>query len=354
MSWIDFRKLRESLSFEQVLDHYGVELKIGQDKANGFCPLPSHKGERRSPSFSVQLAKGIFQCFGCHAKGNILDFACLMEGKDPRNGADVHEIARELHERFVEGGESDDEERRKPPTRIHRKQRDLNPPKIRSQSSEQKKPSVPVIVNAPLDFELKELDPDHPYLHERGFTPETIEHFGLGFCNRGSFKGRVVIPLHDAQGQFIGYCGRITSDKLISPSCPKYKFPGPREHEGQIHEFHKSVFLYNGHRITSPVDDLIVVEGFPSVWWLWQHGYKNVVSVMGSSCSQEQAGLIANLVNSDGTVLLMPDGNDAGRLCALSALEHLSPQCSVRWLKLQNDEQPTDLGADELAAVLHM
>jgi DNA primase len=42
-----------------------------------------------------------------------------------------------------------------------------------------------VIVNASLDFELKGLDATHPYLLGRGFTPETIKHFGLGFCSRG-------------------------------------------------------------------------------------------------------------------------------------------------------------------------
>jgi len=45
-------------------------------------------------------------------------------------------------------------------------------------------------VNVALDFELRELNREHPYLINRGFTRETIEHFGLGFCSRGLLKNQ--------------------------------------------------------------------------------------------------------------------------------------------------------------------
>lgn len=351
MSWIDFRKLRDSLSFEQILQHYQVHLKIGNGKATGPCPLPGHQGEKRSASFSAQLDKGLFQCFSCHAKGNVLDFACLMEGKNPRVGADIHDVALKLQKQFL-GDNGNLHARREPPRQQSPRQPELYPQKALPASTATAKPSLPVVVNAPLDFELKELDPEHPYLKERGFNSETIEHFGLGYCNRGSFKGRVVIPLHDAEARFIGYAGRIMDDKLISDRCPKYKFPSPREHEGKIHKLHKTLFLYNGHRITEAVDDLIVVEGFPSVWWLWQNGYPNAVSVMGSSCSIEQATLIAKLVKPDGRVWVFSDGDEGGKqLC-----QSISPPvASERWLRVirfADGKQPTDLTVQELAATL--
>jgi len=65
-----------------------------------------------------------------------------------------------------------------------------------------RKPDV-AIVNPPLDFELKGLDAEHPYLTCRGFAPETIGHFGLGVCLRGLLKGRVAVPLHDNAGRLI-------------------------------------------------------------------------------------------------------------------------------------------------------
>lgn len=78
-----------------------------------------------------------------------------------------------------------------------------------------------VIVNARLDFELKSMDYNHPYLKHRGFSECIIKAFGLGYCNRGLMKGRVAIPLHDAFGSLIGYAGRIVDDSVINETTPR-------------------------------------------------------------------------------------------------------------------------------------
>jgi len=316
--WVDFKELRASLQFPAVLEHYHVRLNMKGERATGYCPLPTHQGKRRSPSFSVHLDRGIWQCFGCHAKGNVLDFCARMEGFNPDHSHELRKAALKIREIFfLKGFNSGDRKR--------------------------------VIVNEPIDFELKTLDPDHPYLKERGFTNETIRHFGLGFCNRGMLKGRVAIPLHDPKGRLVGYAGRLTKDDEITDRDPKYLFPGTREKDSVTLEFRKSLLLYNSHRITAPVDHLCVVEGFPSTWWLWQAEYRNAVALMGSSCSDEQGKLIVDLVKPDGKVWLMPDGNEAGRLCALSTLERISPHRFVRWIRISADRQPTDCPADEIA-----
>ena len=99
-TWIDFKELRSKLDFEQVLRHYKVEVKRKGNQHHGFCPLPNHNGKKNSPSFSAQLEKGIFQCFGCGAKGNVLEFAALMEKADPKDGTALHKVAMELQKRF--------------------------------------------------------------------------------------------------------------------------------------------------------------------------------------------------------------------------------------------------------------
>src|ERR1041385_2156258 len=99
-NWIDYKALRAALDFGQVLEHFNVEVKRKGSQHHGFCPLPNHNGKRNSPSFSANLEKGIFQCFGCGAKGNVLDFACLMSNGDPKDGTALLKIARELQQRF--------------------------------------------------------------------------------------------------------------------------------------------------------------------------------------------------------------------------------------------------------------
>jgi DNA primase len=328
--WIDFKQLRANLKFAEVLDHYKVKLTIKGDRATGFCPLPTHQGQHKSPSFSVSLERGIWQCFGCHAKGNVLDFACRMEGFNPDDPKALRQAALKIRDIFqIDAGS-------RPPER--------------SASSPSSKN---VLVNAPIDFELRTLDPDHPYLKERGFTAETIRHFGLGYCNRGMLKGRVAIPLHNPQGQLVGYAGRLTKDAEISETNPKYLFPGTREKDGVTLEFRKSHLLYNAHRINGPVDHLFVVEGFPAAWALWQAEYRTVTALMGAHCSEEQAKLIVELTKTDGKVWLIPDGDDAGYRCAKSVLEQVAPHRFCRWMCLGKDLQPTDFPADELVTLLN-
>src|SRR5947209_14225910 len=91
--WINFKELREKLDFERILRHYKVEVKRKGIQHQGFCPLPNHNGKRNSPSFSANLERGIFQCFGCGAKGNLLEFAAMMENVDPRDGTAFRPLA---------------------------------------------------------------------------------------------------------------------------------------------------------------------------------------------------------------------------------------------------------------------
>ncbi len=328
--WIDFKALRQQLDFAKILVHYGVKLNVKGEQHHGFCPLPNHQGERRSPSFSANLTKGIFQCFGCGAKGNILDFAVLMEKLDPEHGEDLRTVALKLQKQFGLQQAGATTKPQKPTPADDR----------------------PRVVNAPLDFELKRLDSRHPYLLGRSFTPDTIAQFGLGFCSRGMLAGRVAIPLHDATGQLVGYAGRLVDDAQVNEDNPKYLFPGTRERDGVVHEFRKTLFVYNGWRIAKPVDDLVVVEGFPSVWWLSQLGFPHVVALMGADCSPTQAGNIVSAVKSRGRVWLMPDGNEAGIRCAQGTLAQVAPHRFVRWVKLDDNSQPTDFDHEELALLL--
>jgi DNA primase len=336
--WINFKELRERLNPQEVLAYYKINVRVKGDQAQGFCPLPGHnkhEGKRRSPSFCVNLKRGIFQCFSCGQSGNLIDLAVLLEGFDPRQSADVRKVAVHLDERYPAPGTA------KTAAPSRRPERNT-PPAM---------PSQQVIVNARLDFELKHLDPKHPYLASRGFSPETIEHFGLGYCGKGMMSERIAIPLHDASGNLIGYAGRLVDDTKVSEEKPKYLFPGTRERGNTLHEFHKSDFLYNGHEITLPVDDLIVVEGFASVWWLWQHGHTDVVGLMGSSVSDRQVDRIDELLKPDGQLWILADADAAGERCAHELFSRLAPRHFVRWPKL-NRGQPTDVTGADLTVLL--
>jgi DNA primase len=77
---VNFDGLKARADFRQVLSHYGLR-PVGQgDQVKVLCPF--HDDER--PSCSVNLADGVFHCFGgsCQAKGNVLEFVHRMETRD--------------------------------------------------------------------------------------------------------------------------------------------------------------------------------------------------------------------------------------------------------------------------------
>jgi DNA primase len=340
--WVNYKSLREELSSIEVLHHYRVELKERGEQWQGFCPLPTHEGKRRSPSFSANVGRGIWQCFGCGAKGNMIEFAARMEGLNPDNPGDFRKAALLLQKTFV-GKDGGKREKLKAVTEEATRER---------RGQEDHDEGIPgAVVNAPLDFELQRLEYDHPYLRERGFTDETIETFGLGYCHRGLMKGRIAIPLHDMEGALVGYAGRIVDEEAIGKDTPRYLFPGSRDRNGTRHEFRKSAFLYNGFRVGNP-SQLVIVESFTAVWWLTQAGITNVVALMGASCSETQAGLLRDLVPEDGSIWLFPDGDKAGERMAEETLVMLAPYRFVRWVKLEEGRQPTDVSAEEIHKLL--
>ena len=329
-AWIDFQKLRGALDFRRILEHYGVTVKAKGHQHYGKCPLPGHAGEKKSDSFSAHLGRGIFQCFRCKAKGNALEFAVLMEGSDPQNGKELRRVAEQVAKLCSLNLDRTASVSERAELQLFKDNRKV------------------VVVNQALNFELKGLDANHRYLCDRGFTTSIINTFGLGFCSRGLLKNRIAIPLHDQNANLVGYAGRVIDEDAITESNPRYLFPGERTRENVNYAFRKSLFLYNGFRFKAPLEHLILVEGFASVWWLTQHEFGNVVATMGSDCSERQRELILAMVKKVGRISIIPDADEAGRKYAARLLERLSPHRFVRWVQLETGKQPTDLTGEEL------
>jgi DNA primase len=256
-----------------------------------------------------------------------------MEKIDLENGAAFRGVALALQERFCPALTASPKAKK-----ATEKERTKTEPTV----------ELPVVINPPLDFDLKGLDYNHAYLRARGFTRDTIDEFGLGFCSRGLLKDRVAIPLHDHEGRLVGYAGRVVDDATISKDNPRYRFPSKRKRDGKVIEFRKALFLYNGCHVSAPADDLIVTEGFASVWWLYQHDYSSSVAAMGADCSEKQAELMVALVKPTGRVWVLSDGDDAGRRFAQSVLLQVSPHRFTRWVKIAEGSQPTDLTEEQL------
>jgi len=321
--WVDFRKIKERVSMEDILGHYGLlkGLKRKENELVGFCPI--HDGKRQKKGcFCANTAKNMWHCFSCGAGGNVLDFVIAMENVNIRQAGLL--IQKWFGIVSEEKGQLAKEEK-----------------KVEKGKKEAKDEEE--IVNPALTFELKALDTKHPYLKERGLRKETIKEFGLGYCKRGLMKGRIVIPIHNEKGELIAYAGRYPGDPPENE--PKYKFPP---------KFKKSLAVFNLNGVKDVAKDkrLILVEGFFDVFKLWQAGFKNVVALMGTSMSDEQEKLIVEVIGENGKVVLMFDGDEAGAKATAEAVERLIDKVYLKVIRLEMGLQPDKLAGKKIEEVL--
>jgi DNA primase len=84
--WVNYRELKEAVSLEQVLEHYGLLQSLTRkgDNLEGACPIHGGQSPRQ---FRVSTTKNVYHCFSCDAGGNILDFVAAMEDVDIRPAA---------------------------------------------------------------------------------------------------------------------------------------------------------------------------------------------------------------------------------------------------------------------------
>jgi DNA primase len=179
-----------------------------------------------------------------------------------------------------------------------------------------------------LGFRLT-LDPAHPYLAERGLSPELVELFGLGFCQQGSMAGRVCIPIENARGELVAYAGRwVGSDAELPEGEEKYKLP-----KG----FHKALELWNLHRVRH-CKHLILVEGYFGAMRLHSLRFP-AVALMGSSLSDEQVMLLREHCPALRFITVMLDGDEPGRKAADTIAARLAQSWWTRIVHLSDGEE---------------
>jgi DNA primase len=339
--YVQFNTVKMQVSMEQVLAHYGlIDDRATRKGHELILPCLFHENDK-TPSLKINTVKNVFHCFGCNAGGDVLAFVVRKEGiATGETDHDRREAALLLQEWFhLDGTQHAAAPRRRrgrapstPATGAGERQDQVTDNNQASQPARNETDAASAAataepVNPPLQFTFKHLDPDHLYLFERGLTQEAIAHFGLGYHRgKGMMDGRIVIPIHNERGELVAYAGRWPGDP--PEGTPRYLFP-PR--------FQKSLVLFNLHRATEhATDGLIVVEGFFTVFEMFQRNRKNVVAVMGSSVSEAQERLIVETVGPKGRVLLAFDPDDAGRKGMIDAAARLAPQVFVRTVELKD------------------
>lgn len=338
MDWVSFDEIKRTVSLEMVIHHYGIALRsVGPNTLRGKCPLPSHSSKESTESFTATLTKGIGGAWACQSKscirargrigGNVLDFVSAMEKCSVRDAA----IKLQMWFLVPMAGNGSGPDRAEP----HAKTFAGKEPKTDLVSRKDNDEGEGSDSNKPLSFTLQHIDHSHPYLTERGVSVETAEEFGVGFFpGKGSMHDRIVIPIHNLKSELVAYAGRS-----IDGSEPRYKFPAG---------FHKSLELYNLHRVKEEVS-VVLVEGLFDCMKVTQAGFP-CVALMGSTMSEAQEELIRQHFAH---VIVMLDGDEAGRNAADKISDRLRRILfQVDVVSLADGVQPDTMRESELREVL--
>ncbi len=320
-------KVKERVDIVEVIGDYVPLKKKGQ---NMWACCPFH-GEK-TPSFSISPSKQIYKCFGCGKAGDPIQFVMDIEG------IGFQEAIRQLAGKY--GIEVEEEANLSPEQNLEQNERE----------------SLFIATNFAKDFFIKNLDTEEgksiglSYFKERGFSPQIIQKFDLGYALDGwdnflkaakaagyqedillkaglilqkegdterlydRFRNRVTFTIHNVSGKAIGFGARIlTKDKnqpkyINSPETPIY---------------HKSDVLYGMFQAKKAIrdfDNCYLVEGYTDVVSLHLSGIENVVASSGTSLTEGQIKLIRRFTNQ---VTVLYDGDPAGIKASLRGIDLL-------------------------------
>lgn len=130
------------------------------------------------------------------------------------------------------------------------------------------------------------------YLRERGVKAATARAWGLGYCRKGKYGDRLVIPIDCPAG--VSWTARAMSDDVFGP---KYLNPPGADHRRLLIGWHVS-------RVTG---DIVLCEGPLDAVRLYQHDL-SALALGGKELHDEQLSMLRKLsAKAAVTVMLDPD-----------------------------------------------
>lgn len=333
-------ELRMKNDIVSVISPY-VELKRRGKNYTGLCPFHNEK----TPSFTVYPDTQSFYCFGCGAGGEIISFTRRIENIDFVEA--VKSLADKCGMAMPEDGYDD--------SLVQKRKRvyDMNREAARFFHEYLLSPKG----KTGLD-----------YYRSRGYTMQTIKHFGLGYApdswhellnhlrQKGysnqevyeanlakrsdkngkvnyydNFRNKVIVPIIDVRGRVVAFGGRVLDD-----SKPKYI----NTSDTLVYKKSLGVFALNFAK-NGNEDKLIIVEGYMDVIALHQAGFTNAVAALGTAFTPEMAKLLSRYASE---IVLCFDNDEAGRAATERALRVFSSAgIKVKVIQMSGGKDPDEI-----------
>lgn len=332
-----------------------VRLKRQGREYVGLSPFKPEK----TPSFTVNDQKGFYHCFATGEHGDIFTFVMKTEGLSFPEA--VERLAAEAGVPM-------------PVATPQQEAREAEHDRL-ARLTEASCAFFEAALRSPAG--AKALD----YLRRRGLTDDTIKAFRLGFAPGSRtalkqhlagegftpaemakagmvisgediavpydrFRNRVIFPITDLRGRVIAFGGRA-----LDPDQPAKYLNSP-----ETPLFHKGAVLFNAanaRRAAHDQGEVIVAEGYMDVIALSSAGFAHTVAPLGTALTEQQLKLLWRMADEP---TLCFDGDSAGQRAAFRAVEtalpHLSPGRSLRFVFLPDGLDPDDLIRDRGPAAM--
>ncbi len=315
-------EVRRRVDIVDVISEH-VQLRRSGRSFVGLCPFHNE----RTPSFSVSPDRQLYHCFGCGAGGTVIRFVMDLEGLDFQEA--VVALARRANLPLPFEPDSSTtvsshrRNRREAMQQAHELAAKLYNYILMNTSAgvqalaylEGRKISRKTAMEFRLGFAPADGSTLYAFLRRRGFADDVLIDAGLVVPLGGRivdrFRGRLMIPIEDAQGRVVAFGGRI----LAPDGKPKYL----NSPETEI--FHKGRLLfrlYAARKAIREANQAVLMEGNLDVVSAWQAGVENAVASLGTSFTPEQAARLKRMTNR---LVIAYDGDEAGQAAAARALD---------------------------------
>lgn len=312
--------IEEVRSRNDIVDVIGgyVTLKRRGNSYTACCPFHHEK----TPSFHVNRDKQMYHCFGCGVGGNVLTF--VMEYENFSFPEALKMLAERAGVQLPEQSVSKEQRQKENYKTVLKEMNRI----------------AAVYFNYLL---TKTPAGEHAlkYYHDRGFSDETIQRFGLGYANvyandlylylkkngytdaqmrdsglvkiderkggQDMFWNRAMVPIMDINGKVVGFGGRVLGDGL-----PKYI----NTKETAVFDKSHTLFAMNIAR-RSKRRGIILCEGYMDVIAMHQAGFDNAAASLGTALTMGHATIVKRYTDE---VYLAYDSDGAGRKATMKAI----------------------------------
>lgn len=332
--------IKQKLSVEEVVGDY-LELKRAGRNLKALSPF----GNEKTPSFMVSPEKQIWHDFSTGRGGNMFSFVMEMEGVDFRGALEILARKAGIDISAYKGRSINDSNLKNRLSEAvslatkYYQQALIQSPEALNYLINNRGFKKQTIIDFKLGYSPNKTKGLVDILAKRGFTEEELKRAGLGTPRYNGFsdmfRGRIMIPLSDPQGQVIGFTARLLTN---NPELPKYI----NTQQTILYDKSRHVYaLSDAKQAIRSAGFVVMVEGNLDVVSSHQVGVKQVVATAGTALTEHHLKTLTRFTDD---IRIAFDQDEAG----LRATERAIQIAAKLGIKLGVIDVPDGKDPDEL------